>query len=85
MGDKPGELQFVQRVIHRRRNREIGELHQQVILLVDCVFLRILLKVLQIFVTQVEIAAGRQSQAGANSRLQLIAALADQFGIEFIV
>ena len=67
------------------RNRKIGELHQQIILLVDRVFVRILLNVLQVFKTQMEIAARRENQAVADSRLQFVAALANQLRIEFVL
>ena len=62
---------------------EVGELHEQVILLVDRVFLRILLQVLQIFKIQMKIATRGQFQTVADGRLQLVAALANQFRVEF--
>ena len=48
-------------------------------------FWRIFLQVLKVLEVQMKIAAGGQLQAVANGGLQLVASLADQFRLEFVV
>ena len=51
-GGETFELEVMQGVVHGGRNREIGQLDQQVLLLMDGVLLRILMNVLEILETQ---------------------------------
>src|SRR5258707_9806841 len=58
-----GELNFVQRLVHRRRNRKFVELHKQEITLIDAIVLGRLAQCFEIFQIQMKIAAGREFQA----------------------
>src|SRR5277367_6427771 len=80
--DRPqtGELQMMQRLIHRRRNRIVGKLYQQVVLLVQGEAAGNALNLLQILKAQVKVASGSENQAPCDTRLNLIAAQTYQFG-----
>ncbi len=67
---QPRELQMMQRLIHRRRNRIVGKLYQQVVLLVQREAAGNALNLLQVFKTQVKVASGGKSQAPFDTRLQ---------------
>ena len=84
-GRQSHEMQAVHGVVHGRRNGKIRELHEQIILLVDRVLLRIFLEVLQVLKIQMKIASRRQFQAVADGGLKLVTPLADDFRIEFVM
>src|SRR5208283_4552585 len=56
------ELQFVERLIDRRRNRKFVELHQQVVFLIDAETRGMISNGQEVFVIEVKIAAGGQLQ-----------------------
>src|SRR6266478_7534957 len=68
-----GKLNFVQHLVHRRRNRKFVELHKQEISLIDAIVPGILTKGFEILQIQVKIASGGNFQAVTDSCLQLIA------------
>ena len=76
---KAGELQFVQGLIERRRNRIVGKFHEQIVFLVERKAGGVVPDVLKIFEAEVEIAAGRENQAPLEARLKFVPALLDQF------
>ena len=75
----------MQRLVQRRRNRKIGKLHQQIILLVQRIAVRIEANIFEIFIAEMKIAASRQDQAPFKKRLQFVAALLDFYGIENMI
>ena len=84
-GTQSGKLQFVQGLIQRRRNRVVGKLDQEIVLLIERVARGIVLDVLQIFKAQMEIAPGGQNETPREDGLKLIAALPHQAGTERVV
>jgi len=79
MGDhRPhaGKLNYVQRLVHRRRYRKLVELHQQEIALMDAKLPGIFAQRCEILRVEMKIAARRDFQPVANSRLQLVSELA---------
>jgi len=84
-GADPGELQLMQRLIERRRNREIGKFDQQVVLLIQSEPFRVVLYFLKIVEAQVEITPGGQGQPPLEASLNFIPALLYQFGNKRVV
>src|ERR1700722_8367349 len=82
---KSGQLQVMQRVIHGRRNGEVRELDQQIVLLVQRVALGVEPYILQIFKAEVEVAARCDGEAAFEARLDFIAARSYQFGNEVVI
>src|SRR5271155_2943438 len=82
--DRPqtGELQMMQRLIHRRRNRIVGKLYQQVVLLVQREAAGKALYLLQVLKAQVKVASGGEDQASFDASLHFLTPQVDQFGNE---
>ncbi len=72
-----GELKFVQRLVHRGRNRHFIEFHKHVIFLVDAKMRRVLLQSQKILRIEMKIASGRQRQSFAHELLQCVTAFPD--------
>src|SRR6266478_5586756 len=66
-GPHPGKLNFVQRLVHRRGNREFVELHQQEIALIDAKVAGLVAQGFEILGVQMKIAAGGNVQAVTDS------------------
>src|SRR6267143_2810447 len=66
-----GELNSVQRLVHRRRDRKLVELQQQIIALIDAILPGILAQRPKIFRVEMKIAAGGNFQSLADFGLQL--------------
>ena len=80
----PGKLNFVQRLIHRRGNRKLVELHKQEIALIDAKVAGLVAQGFEILRIQMKIAAGGYVQAAADSCLQFIAKKAHMRKVEKI-
>ena len=85
IGLKPRQLQFVQSLVQRRRNRVVGEFHEQIVFLVERVAGRVVPNILKIFEAEMEVAAGGEDQASFKRRLNFIPALLYQFGNEIVI
>src|SRR5712692_1693534 len=77
-----GELNLVQRLVHRRRDRKFVEFHKQKIALIDAVLPGILAQRYEILRIEMKIAAGGDFQPVADLGLQLISKLAHLRKIE---
>ena len=87
MGDhrlQTAKLNLVQRVVHRRRDRILIELHKQEIALVDTKLPAIFAQRREIFRVEVKIAPGGDSQPVANLGLQLVSNTAHLREIEIV-
>src|SRR5215470_3335502 len=75
---EPGQLKMVERLVHRRWDREFIEFNKQVILLVDAKLSGRSSQRRQIFGIQMKIAAGGKMNPIAKARLQIITYGADE-------
>src|SRR5581483_11403098 len=82
--DHAASAEFRENLRRGGKAHHVWKLHQQVLLLVDRVLARIAERVLDIFETQVEIAAGADAYLGDSGR-DLTTALLDSGSIEGIV
>src|SRR5579863_2328986 len=81
---KPEKLQAVQSLLDRRRNGEIGEFDEQVLLLVNRVVCGTGTNLLKVLHTEVKIAPCCQVQAVPHPGLQLVAPLAHKIEIKAV-
>ena len=77
-----GELNLVQRLVHRRRDRKLVELQKQEIALIDAIGRGILAQRSEILRIEMKIAAGGDFQPVADLGLQFVSKLAHVRKIE---
>src|SRR5450432_3105056 len=82
---QPRQLQFVEGVVHGRRNGEIRELHQEVILLIERETKRVEPNLLEIFEAEMEIAPSSEGEPPFKAGLNFVPAHFHQLGDELMV
>ena len=85
IGRRPEEAEFVQRLIDRGRNRELVELHKQIIFLIDAVGAGIAAQREQVFVVQMKIASAGQNHSAGELVVQFGEDRADALKIEGVL
>lgn len=81
---KPRQVQFVEGVVERCRNRIVGAFDEEIIFLVERIAGGIVTNVLEIFEAEMEIAPRRENEASLKESLNFVAALFYQFGVETV-